>query len=148
MPLADRVVVRLDDMMRRGMQRRQHMRQFVEIRQILQRRIAAHVVQIAQVGRPGHRHEDCVVLAEGQAIGRIARVIGECLGDRGDELAHQPPIQIDGFIDNLGPGPAPVRKRNVIAEMHAHIFKDMHRGRIDPFDLLGIHRLREGQVPL
>ena len=46
------------------------------------------VLEIAQVGRAGHRNENAMVLAERQVIGRVSGVVGEGLGDRGDQLAH------------------------------------------------------------
>ena len=77
MPLADRVIIRFDDVMGRGMQRRQHVAELVEHRQIVQRRVAAHIVQIAQERRAGHRHEDRVFTAQPHVLFRIARVVGE-----------------------------------------------------------------------
>ena len=52
MALADRVIVGLDNMVRRGMHRGQHMAQLMKIRQVIQRRIAALILQIAQKGAP------------------------------------------------------------------------------------------------
>ena len=70
------------------MDRGQHVGKLVKIRQIVERRVTAHIVEIAQIGCAGHRDEDRMILAEWQVIGRVARVIGEGFGDRCDQLAH------------------------------------------------------------
>ena len=61
MPLADRVVVRLDNVMSRAVQRRRHVAEFVKHRQIFQQRIAAHVFQIPQIRCACHRDKDGVL---------------------------------------------------------------------------------------
>ena len=57
MPMADRVIIRFHNMVRRAVQSGQHMAQLVKHRQIIQRRIAAHILQIAQKRRAGHWHK-------------------------------------------------------------------------------------------
>ena len=145
MPLADRMIVRLDNVMGRRMQRRQHVAELVKHRQIVQRRVAAHIVQVAQKGRPGHRDEHRVPPSQPQVAGRVAGRIGEVRRDRRDQVADQPPVGKDGLADHPGPGAAPVVQRDIVAEHHAHVFKNIHRGRVDAFYLRAGHDLAMGQ---
>ena len=57
MALADRVIIGFYDVVCGRMHRWQHLRQFVEIGQIIQSWIAPHIVQIPQIGRPRHGNE-------------------------------------------------------------------------------------------
>ena len=148
MPVADGQVHRLHDMMRRAVKRGQHMRQPVEIPKILHQRPAALVVQIPDERRPRHRYEDRMRPAEGQVIGRVPGVVGEGLGDRPDQVPDKRPVEVYAFPAHIGARARPVLKRNGIAEDDTHVFKNVHRRRIDPVDLLGIHGCADRQVPL
>jgi hypothetical protein len=53
------------------------MAKLVEHRQIVQRRIAPHVVEVAQEGGTSHRNEDRMLTAQTHIVRRVARVICE-----------------------------------------------------------------------
>ena len=141
MSLADRPVIWLNNVMRRGMHRGQHVAELVKIRQVIQRRVPPRILQIAQIGRPRHRHKNGVVFAKGQVIGRVTRVVCEGLWNGRDQITHQTPVEIHHLADNLSPGALPVFQCDVIAKLNADVFQDIHRCRIDLFDLFGRHRL-------
>ena len=149
MPVRDHMVHRLHDMMGGGMKRREHMSELVEIRQIIERRPPPHIVEIAQVRRPGHRNEDRMVPPEGQGLRRVAGVIGECLRDGGDQLPHHAPVQMHPVpVPHIRAGALPVFDGDRVAEDDADILKDRHGGGVDLFDLLRVHRLGQRQPPL
>ena len=70
------MIHRLDDMVRRGMHRRQHVRQLVKGRQIIKRRRPPHILKVAKIGRACHRHEDRLPSAKRDALVGIAGVKG------------------------------------------------------------------------
>jgi hypothetical protein len=105
------------------------------------------VVEVAQVGRAGHRHENRVPPAETDIVGGVPRRIGEIGRDRRDQVAHQPPVEIDPLAHHLRAHLAPVLQRDGVAELHADVFEDIHRGRVDLFDLGPVHHLAERQGP-
>ncbi len=148
MPVAHADIHRLDDVMRARMQRGRHMRELVEHIEVGNRRPTAHVLKIAQEGRAGHRHEDRMFAAEGQAAFGIAGAVGEARGDRRDQLAHQPTVEMDAIPSHIRPGAAPVRERDLVTKDNAHILEDPHRGRVDAGDLALVHRLAKRQVAL
>ena len=84
MPLADRVVVGFNDVVCRRMQRWRHVAQLVKHRQVIQRRIATHVIKVTQERRAGHRHEHRMRPPKADIVFRIAGVIGEVAGNGGD----------------------------------------------------------------
>ena len=143
--LADRVIVRFHDVMRAGMQRRAHVAELVEHGEVVERGVAAHVVKVTQVGRARHRHEDRVPPAKPHVMGRVARVVGEVGRDRRDQVPHKPPVKMHPITTHIGPGPFPVRKRDLVAEDDAHVFEDVHRGSVDKVDFLLVHHLAAGK---
>ena len=58
MALADRVIIGFDNVVRRGVHRRQHMAELVKHRQIIKGRVTAHIIDIPQEWRTSHRHEN------------------------------------------------------------------------------------------
>ena len=64
MPLRYGDFHRLADDRAGGVQRRRHVRELVEIIEILERPVAALIVEIADIGGPIHRHEDRVLAAD------------------------------------------------------------------------------------
>ena len=135
MPLADRVIVGFHDVVRAGVQRGQHMGEFVKHRQIIERGVAAHVIEIAQVGRAGHWDEDGVGAPEGDVLFGIAGVVGEGGRDACDEIAHEAPVKVDMFAHHFGTGGFPICQGDVIAEDDADVFEDVHGGRVDALHL-------------
>ena len=146
MALADRVIIGFNDMVRRGMQGRHHVGQFVEHRQIIQHRVAAHVIKIAQEWRAGHRHKDGMFTAQPDVISGVARVIGEIRRDRGNQVAHQTPVKIDQFALYFGTSTFPVGQRDLVPELNSDVFQDVHRGRVDARDLTAIHHFADRDI--
>ena len=66
----------------------------------------------------------------------------------GDQVTHQPTIKVDPLSNDLRTDRAPVRKGLRVTKDHANLLKDVHGGRIDPFDHLVIEDLawRQGVV--
>ena len=148
MPLADRVIHRFDDVMGRGMQCRRDVRQLVEHGQVVERRIAPLVFQIAQVGRAGHGHEDRAVPTQRYGLLGIAGVQGDVAGNRRDQLAHHAAIQVNAIaVPYLGADLAPVFNRNRVAEDDAHFFQDLEGGLVYPLDLFLRHGFDQRQAP-
>ena len=77
MPLADRMIIGFNDMVRRAMQRWQHMAELVKHCQIIKRRIAPLIIQIAQIGCACHRHKNRMTPAKLYILFRVAGVIGK-----------------------------------------------------------------------
>ena len=149
MPLADRVVHRLDDVMGGGVQGWRNMRQLVKHGQVVERRIAPLVLQVAQVGRPRHGHEDRAVPTQLYGLLGIAGVQGDVAGNRRDQLAHHAAIQVDAIaVPYLGAGLAPVLHRNRVAEDDADFLQDLEGGLVYPLDLFLRHGLDQRQATL
>ena len=146
--MADRQVHRLDDVMRARMQRGQHVRQAVEVGQVGERRQTPPVVEIAHIGRAGHRHEDRVVGAERKVLRPVPRAVDKGRRDRRDQLAHEAAVEVNHLVHDLRADPSPVLQRDGVAEQDAHRLEDVHRGCVDPFDLFGVHRFDHRQAPL
>ena len=142
------MVTGLDDVMGAGMERRQHVRQPVEVGEVIKGRAAADILQIPQVGCARHRHEHRVLPAEGQVVGGIPGVVGKAFGDAGDQFAHETPVEENGLVHHLRPGAAPVLQRDGVAEDDPDIFQEFHRGGIDPQDFLLVHRFHQRKAAL
>ena len=66
-------------------------------------------------------------------------MIGEGRRDRADQLAYEAPIKVNTFTSHICAHLFPISQRDIIAKNHAHVFKNIHRGVVDPLDLLGRH---------
>ena len=110
-PVADRHVHRLHDVMRDRMQRGLHLRELVEHRQIVERRQAAHPLEILEIGRPGHRHEDRPPAPEGHGLGRVAGMERDLGGNGRDEVAHETAVEMHPLAAHIRARRAPVRQR-------------------------------------
>ena len=77
MALADGVIIWFDDVMCRTVHRRQHVAQLVEHSQIIQRRIASNIVQVAQIGRTCHGDKHSVPPTKIHVLVRVSSMIGE-----------------------------------------------------------------------
>lgn len=86
----------------------EHMAEFVEIREVIEREVAPHIIQIAQKRRAGHRHKDRIIISERQVFIKISQVIGERRRYRFDQFAHQPAIQMHPFTAYVRTGAFPV----------------------------------------
>lgn len=145
-PLADRVVVGLHDVVRAGMERGRHVSELVEHREVGERGIAPDVVEIAQVGRPRHRHEDRAPSAEGHVVRAVAGPVGNLGRDRRHQLPYQSAVQMHPLSTHVSAGRLPVGQSERIAENHADLFQYLQRGRVDPLHLLGRHHLAIGNA--
>ena len=141
-----RMVHRFHDVMRRGVNRRQHLAELVEGRQVLQRRIAPHVLQVAQVGRSGHWHEDRVRPAKLDGLFGIAGVERDVGGNAGNQLPDVPSIKVHALAIHSRSCLLPVLQRNRVAEDHADLFEDAHGFVVNALDLLRIQRFDNRQV--
>ena len=111
------------------------MAELVEHGEIVERRVPSHIVQIPQKRRTGHRHEDRMPPPKPHVMGRVARVVGEVGRDRLDQLAHQSAIQMHPITAHISAHTFPIGQSDIIAKDDAHVFEDIHRGGVDPFDL-------------
>ena len=123
------------------MKRRQHVAELVKIRQVIQRRVAPHVVKIAQKRCACHRDEHAMITTEGQRIGRVAGLIREGFGDRRDQFAHKVTVKVNHLAFNLGTRSFPVGQGDIIPKLHADVFEDVHGSGVYLFDLVGGHWL-------
>ena len=120
-----RQVHRFNDMVRGGMHRWQHMRQFMEIAQILNGRQAAFIIKVTQIGRPGHGNKNRRPSPQLNTFFGVAGVERDFRRDRFDQRADQPAIKVDPFALHLGTGPFPVFQRNGIGKGNANLLQDI-----------------------
>ena len=64
-------------MVGRAVQRRHHMTELVKHRQIFEHWVAAHIIQIAQKRRAGHRNKDTMTPTKLNVVLGISGVIGK-----------------------------------------------------------------------
>ena len=145
MAVRDRVVHRLDNMVSRGMHRRQHVRQLVKGRQIVQRRRAAHILKVAKIGRACHRDEDRLPPAKRHGLVRVAGMKRDLRRDGPDQRFHQPAVEMHPLAAHIGAGALPVPERDVVAEDNADLFKNIKRSGINTLDLFLVHRFGQRQ---
>ena len=125
---------------------RQHVRQLVKGRQVVEGRRAAHILEVAKIGRAGHRDENRLPSAKGDGLFGVAGVKRDLGRDRLDQGFDQPAVQMHPFAAHIGAGLAPVLERDVVTEDNADLFQNVERGRVDALYLFLIHRFGQRQL--
>ena len=125
MPLVDRHIHRLADRAAGMVQSGRGLRQFDEIAKVLNRAVAAALVEIHDEGRAIGRGEDHGLAADLDGLGRVARVLGE--GARGgfQKLLQHALFELDQHAVDLRPGALPMIERDrIVAELDADFGED------------------------
>ena len=119
----------------------------MEVLQILQRAVTPVVVEVADIGRAVHGHEDGVLAADLDGALGVARVKGELRRNLGDKLHQQGPIDAHPRFGNIGARRLPERNRLVVAELAADLLEDRERFLMDQLDCFIGHDLVGRNIP-
>ena len=122
----------------------QHVGQLVEVVQVLERAIAAGVVEIAHIGRTIHGHEHAVPAAHLHGALGIARVQGEFGGRLSDEAHQQGAVDPHPRALDVGSRGLPHGDGFIVAEFAAHLLEDLERLLVDQLDRLVRHEVIDG----
>ena len=125
MALVDRHVDRLADRAAGMVQPGRGLRELHEVPEVLDRAVAAALVEIHDEGRAVGRREDDALAADLDRVGRVARMLGE-LGRRGlQDLAQHARLELHQHAVDLGAGPLPmVERHRIVAELDADLGED------------------------
>ena len=140
---------------RHGVERRQHLREAVEVVEVDERAVAAHVVEVAHIGRAVHRNEDLVPAAHLHGTLGVPRMKGELRGRARNERHEKSTIDAHAGALYVGAGLLPQGGRLIVAELAAHLLEDLEGLVVDQFhglvrqDLVGgnlAHKGGEGDL--
>ena len=108
------------------MQRRRHVRELDEVAEVLDRRVAAALVEVAHERRAVRRREHRVLAADGDAARRIARVLDEIARRaRLDDAAAHAGRTAHALAVDVGAGGLPDGQRfRVVAVLDADFRED------------------------
>ena len=120
---------------------RRQVRKLVERVQVVERAVAAAVVEVEHERRAVGRHEHHATPAHGDAALGVAGGEGERLRRLRDQLHEQRPVDAHPVTVDVGPRLLPVRDRLVVAEVDADLLQDPHRGVVDALDALLVQHL-------
>ena len=137
MALVDRHVDRLADRAAGMVQPGRGLRELHEVAEILDRAVAAALVEIHDEGRAVGRREDDALAADLHRLGRVARMLGE-LRRRGlQDLAQHARLEPHQHAVDLRAGPLPMLERcRIVAELDADLGQDAVGGLFDPDEVL------------
>jgi len=91
----------------------------------------------------GTTHEDRLPTAEWHFMRRVSCVIGKVGRDRRDQIPDESAVEVDTLPLDLRADARPVRQSDGVTQGDADIFEDIHRGRVDSFNLRPVHHLTE-----
>jgi hypothetical protein len=123
------------------MERRRQIGKLVEVLEIVERAVAALIVEVAHIGRAIHRHEHAVRPADADAARRVAGVERELRRDGRHQLQEERTVDPDPMAAHIRTRPAPHARRFIVAEVDAHFLQDLHRLLVNELDGFRGHQL-------